>query len=186
MTPTDTADGAVPATGSDPDAGSALGRASIAALVRSASPGMRVARITAVTAGLAAAGAFVGAVLGVLVAAAWLMSAGHLLAVLLNLDAVLFFGAYVAAAGATLGPPAAWLLMRHVPLWKAIGGTALGTLAGALLGIVVDGRMGLAASFLAIGAGTSLGFSAAALLLWLESARKSRSVPPDGAEPPRE
>jgi hypothetical protein len=28
--------------------------------------------------------------------------------------------------GAVLGPLAAWLLMRHVPLWLAIGGTMLG------------------------------------------------------------
>jgi hypothetical protein len=185
VTPADTADGAVHATRSA-DAAPTLGSTSIAALVRSASPGMRIARIAAVTAGLAAAGAVVGAVLGVLVAAAWLLSAGHLLALLLNLDTVLFFGAYAAVAGATLGSLAAWLLMRHVPLWKAIGGTALGTLAGAVLGIVGDGHMGFAASFLGIGAGAFLGFGTAACLLWLESARKTRSDPPDGGEPPRE
>lgn len=178
MTPADTADGAVHATHSGPDAEPTLGRTSIATLVRSASPGMRVARIAAVTAGLAAAGAVAGAVVGVLVAATWLLSAGHLLGLLLNLDGVLLFGAYGAVIGAVLGPLAAWLLMRHVPLWKAIGGTALGTLAGSLLGLVGDGQMGFAGAF--------LGYGAAALLLWLENARNSRNDPLDGGEPPRE
>lgn len=186
MTPADTADNAVHATRSGPDAEPTLGGTSIAAFIRSGRPEMRIARIATVTAGLAAAGAVAGAVVGVLVAATWLLSAGHMLGLLLNLDGVLFFGAYGAVAGATLGPLAAWLLMRHVPLWKATGGTALGTLAGALLGIAVDGRMGFAASFLGIGAGAFLGFCAAALLLWLENARRSRNVPLDGGELPRE
>ena len=86
-------------------------------------------------------------------------------------------GAVPVAAGSGLGS-----LLKAIP----VVGTALGTLAGAVLGIVGDGHMGFAASFLGIGAGAFLGFGTAACLLWLESARKTRSDPPDGGEPPRE
>ena len=174
MTPAAMPDGAGRTTRSGPDAEPTLRRTSVAALVRSASPGMRIARIAAVTAGLVAT----GAVVGVLMAATWLLSAGHMLGLLLNLDGVLFFGAYAAVTGAVLEPLAAWLLLRHVPLWKVIGGTALGTLAGSLLGLVGDGQMGFAGAF--------LGFGAATFLLWLESAWKTRNVPLDGGELPRE
>lgn len=116
--------------------------ARITASFRPGGPGLRIARIAAVTAGLAAAGAGAGAVVGVLITAMWLLSAGGGLALLLNLDAVLFIGAYGAAIGAVLGPLAAWLLMRHVPLWKAVGGTALGTLAGGALGLLFAGPVG--------------------------------------------
>jgi hypothetical protein len=133
---------------------------------------MRVARIAAVTAGLVAVGAAVGGVVGVLVTVMLLGSAGGGLALLLNIDTVLFIGAYGAAMGAVLGPLAAWLLMRHVPLWKAIGGTALGTLAGALLGLVGDGQMGFP--------GALLGFCAAAVYLRFRSPRRSRRA---GATP---
>ena len=127
---------------------------------------MRIVRIAAVTAGLVAAGTAVGAVLGVLVTAMLLGSAGGGLALMLNIDTVLFIGAYGAAMGAVLGPLAAWLLMRHVPLWKAIGGTALGTLAGSALGLVGDGQMGFP--------GALLGFCAAAVYLRFRSPRRSR------------
>ncbi|MET0398628.1 MAG: hypothetical protein ABW277_17700 [Longimicrobiaceae bacterium] len=138
---------------------------------------LRIARIAAVTAGLVATGAAVGAVLGVLVTVTLLGSAGGGLALLLNIDSVLFIGAYGAAMGAVLGPLAAWLLMRHVPLWKAIGGTALGTLAGSLLGLVGDGEMGFAGAF--------LGFGAAAFLMWLENAWKTRNDTLDCRDLPR-
>ncbi|HEU0079259.1 MAG TPA: hypothetical protein VFQ76_16510, partial [Longimicrobiaceae bacterium] len=139
-----------------------------AASIRAGGAGMRIARVAAVTVGLAAAGAGVGAVVGVLVPAIWLLSAGGGLGLLLNLDTVLFIGAYGAAIGAVLGPLAAWLLMRHVPLWKAIGGTALGTLAGSLPGLVGDGQMGFAGAF--------LGFAAAAVYRRFRSPRERRRI----------
>jgi len=129
---------------------------------------MRIARIAAVTAGLVVVGALVGGVVGVLVTGMLLGSAGGGLALLLNLETVLFIGAYGAAMGAVLGPLAAWLLMRHVPLWKAIGGTALGTLAGSVLGLVGDGAMGFP--------GALLGFGAAAVYLRFRSPRENRRI----------
>jgi hypothetical protein len=42
-----------------------------------------------------------------------------------------------AMAGVLLGPLAAWLLMRHVPLGIAIGGTMLGTFAGEVAALVL-------------------------------------------------
>lgn len=141
--------------------------ARIAASIRAEGAGMRIARIAAVTAGLVIVGALVGGVVGVLVTVMLLVSAGGGgLGLLLNLDTVLFIGAYGAAMGAVLGPLAAWLLMRHVPLWKAIGGTALGTLAGSLPGLVGDGQMGFPCAL--------LGFCAAAVYLRFRSPRRSR------------
>ena len=42
-----------------------------------------------------------------------------------------------AVLGAVLAPVAAWTLMRHVPLWRAIAETALGTVIGGAIGLVV-------------------------------------------------
>ena len=39
------------------------------------------------------------------------------------------------AVGAVVGPVAAWTLMRHVPLWRAILETAVGALLGFATGI---------------------------------------------------
>ncbi|MET0398629.1 MAG: hypothetical protein ABW277_17705 [Longimicrobiaceae bacterium] len=140
---------------------------------------MRIVRIAAVTAGLVAAGALVGALVGVLAFTVWMLPLADLPRPYRELAAALpFVGMYGAAMGAVLGPVAAWLLMRRVPLWKAIGGTALGTLAGSLLGLVGDGEMGFAGAF--------LGFGAAAFLMWLENAWKTRNDALDGRELPRE
>ena len=43
-------------------------------------------------------------------------------------------GAFGAIAGAVLAPVAAWSLMRHVPLWRAIAETAAGTVLGVGIG----------------------------------------------------
>jgi len=49
----------------------------------------------------------------------------------------LFYGmTFGAAMGSVLAPLAAWTLMRHVPLWRAIFETMLGTVGGAVLGLV--------------------------------------------------
>ena len=39
--------------------------------------------------------------------------------------------------GLVLAPLAAWTLMRHVPLWRALGETALGTALGGIAGYLV-------------------------------------------------
>ena len=93
----------------------------------------RRSRIVAVTLGLVAVGAAVGALAGAAVAAL-------VVAVLEGPRAALYpellrFGVtFGAPLGAVLLPLAGWLLMRHVPLGRALLGTAAGTVAGGLLG----------------------------------------------------
>lgn len=70
-----------------------------------------------------------------------------------------------AVLGAVLGPAAAWMLMRHVPLWMAIGGTAAGTPAGAMASLVIP-----QAFFFS----TLAGFGAAALWMRLRVPRDPR------------
>lgn len=93
----------------------------------------RTRRILAVTAGLIVFGATAGAIAGALVA---MLGAaikwGPMEAADLGLVAV---GAtFGAPLGAVLLPTAGWLLMRRVPLGRAMFGTMLGTIAGGLIG----------------------------------------------------
>ena len=95
----------------------------------------RLVRILAVTAGLSVMGFFLGAALGgALFWVADLFAAsvgqGHSLPVL---RAALGCG----LLGLVLAPLAAWTLMRHVPLWRALGETALGTALGGIAGYFV-------------------------------------------------
>lgn len=39
-----------------------------------------------------------------------------------------------------LGPLAAWAMMRHVPLWLAVGGTTLGTFASGGVALLLTGN----------------------------------------------
>lgn len=93
----------------------------------------RPRRILAVTAGLVAFGAAAGAIAGALVAmVAIAISLGPLEA--LDFD-LLGFGATLGAPlGAVLLPASGWLLMRRVPLGRAMLGTTLGTIAGGVMG----------------------------------------------------
>jgi hypothetical protein len=97
-------------------------------------------RNLAVTAGLAALGGVVGAVMGVLSLAviAVATTAGLIHSGARDGPPDFFLGALAAGSfgagvGSVLAPIAAWSLMRHVPLWKAI----LQTTAGTALGVVV-------------------------------------------------
>lgn len=67
--------------------------------------------------------------------------------------------------GAVLAPIAVFTLMRHVPIWRAIVETAVGTTVGVAIGWVVGSRMGYAGVW-PIGLGL-LGFLAAAIRLRL-------------------
>ena len=102
-----------------------------------------VRRVVAVTAGLAATGLVVGAVLGAVVEGAALMLVGHEVS---GRDAAIVVGV-AAAAGGVLGlllaPTAAWLLMRHVPIGRALAETALGTTLGAFVGFLLTPSTGL-------------------------------------------
>ncbi|HEY2855961.1 MAG TPA: hypothetical protein VGJ18_24190 [Gemmatimonadaceae bacterium] len=93
----------------------------------------KLGRILTVTGALAGIGAVTGAVAGTVVA--------FLVIVLKQglgdaLDLQLFeIGAWFGAPlGATLFPLAGWLLMRRVPIGRALLGTMLGTIVGGLVG----------------------------------------------------
>jgi len=91
-------------------------------------------RILAVTAGLSVIGALVGAVLGILaIAFVGLVTdgPGGILDASVLFGTTALFGALV---GSILAPIAAWALMRHVPLWRAILETSVGTMLGVVLG----------------------------------------------------
>ncbi|HEU4453259.1 MAG TPA: hypothetical protein VFR81_09370 [Longimicrobium sp.] len=136
---------------------------------------MQVKRVAAVTAALAVAGAMVGAVCGAVLMLAFVLVEGTGGDPIGEFLAIFAWGAMVGAAlGAVLGPLSAWLLMRHVPIGLAIGGTALGTLVGAVIGLFVN-RLGGA---LAFGLG---GFAVAAIALWLMTPRGSRVAAPPSA-----
>ena len=95
----------------------------------------RLRRILAVTAGLSLTGFVLGAVLGgLLFAAANVIASG----VRSNLALpVLSAAVGCGVLGLVLAPLAAWTLMRHVPLWRALGETALGTALGGIAGYLV-------------------------------------------------
>lgn len=93
----------------------------------------RARRILAVTAGLVAFGAAAGAIAGALVAVlAIAFSLGPREA--LDLDLIGFGATLGAPLGALLLPASGWLLMRRVPLGRAMLGTMLGTIAGGVIG----------------------------------------------------
>lgn len=84
---------------------------------------------------------------------------------------------YGGVFGAVLAPVAAFTLMRHVPIWRAIVETAVGTTVGVAIGCIVGPRMGAAALW-PIGLGL-LGFLAAAVRLRLTH-RGSRQIDASG------
>lgn len=125
-------------------------------------------RILVITLGLSAAGFVAGGVTGAVMTTLWMVADG--VHDPLALRGSVFIGGMVGgAAGAVLGPLAAWLLMRHVPLGLAVGGTALGTLAGAVAGLLAGS---LALSF----CGALVGFGAAAVLLRVRAGRRTRAT----------
>lgn len=119
----------------------------------------RPGRIILITLALMAAGFVAGCLAGIVMMATWrpypddLFSAG-------------LFGGVV---GTALGPLIAWGLMRHVPLWKALAGTWLGTVGGWMLGIVTGTwEDGFVLSL--------AGFVASALVLRFATARGRRAA----------
>jgi hypothetical protein len=102
---------------------------------------MRIKRIAAVTAGLMVAGGVFGTITGMVVLSAWAMLAGWTIHLTFNdlTDLLLISVIFGGGLGAVLGPIAAWLLMRHVPLGLAVGGTTLGTLAAGGAALFVTG-----------------------------------------------
>ena len=139
-------------------------------------------RIIIVVVGLMATGSVIGAVLGAV--SLWVATA--ILGVGPNVGSaeLLAAGAQAGAlTGMVLAPISAWALMRHVPLWRAIGepalGTALGSIAGSAIASVIGG--GLAWSLL----GAPIGFLVAAVRLRMAyGARRTQKEPSRAAQEP--
>ena len=94
----------------------------------------RLRRVLAITGGLAAFGAVAGALAGAGVAVlAMLITDGPREAFDLGLA---YIGAsYGAPLGAVLFPLSGWLLMRRVPIGRALVATTVGTIIGGLIGL---------------------------------------------------
>jgi hypothetical protein len=98
---------------------------------------MRITRILAVTVGLVLAGWVLGTITGALTLLAWMMGTSVIHSVAEDMLFALCVGAWFGGTlGAVMGPVAAWLLMRHVPLGVAVGGTMLGTLVSGVIGLI--------------------------------------------------
>ena len=138
----------------------------------------RVRRILAVTAGLSVTGFLLGAALGALLfGAASVIAAGIRPALALPvLSAALGCG----ILGLVLAPLAAWTLMRHVPLWRALGETALGTALGGIAGYLVPAESWpFPFPFVPPLLGALLGFVLAALRLRLTHRVRTPPAPLD-------
>ncbi len=130
-----------------------------------ASARSRAGRIVAITAALSTVGAIVGAITSVVALGLSLLlhRVGFPGFFSLELGVAAAFGA---AVGAVLAPLEAWLLLRRVPLWRAITETAIGTIIGAVaLSFVPYGAIG----------GAMAGFTAAAIRLRIVT-RPSRAA----------
>jgi hypothetical protein len=131
-----------------------------------------------VTLALSAVGAVVGAALGALALLAVYIAVGAWrqngeFAQPLAIAAL--FGAQL---GFVLAPIAAWTLMRHVPLWRAIAETALGTVVGLGLGWLLVFSVAAHAAFAPI-LFALLGFVAAAIRLRLTHRAAGRETAAD-------
>ena len=97
-------------------------------------PASSAIRIIQVTAALSLIGCVVGGILGgALLASPLGIPMEHF-----KISGQLFYvGAiFGGVMGAVLAPIAAWTLMRRVPIWRAITDTAIGTVIGAVVGLV--------------------------------------------------
>lgn len=131
-------------------------------------------RIAIVTLALAGIGAVVGGVVGALLVGVLLAGLDH---VQPSAFLLLMGARFGAGVGFVLAPVAAWTLMRRVPLWRAIGETAIGTAVGAGLGLVLQTRISsVAVSPMILGVA---GFALAALRLRLFYRAPAAKTPRD-------
>jgi hypothetical protein len=129
---------------------------------------METKRVAAVTGGLIVVGGIAGAIASMLALAAVALLIEPR-ALFREPEIFLIAGMVGAGFGSVLGPLAAWLLMRHVPLGIAIGGTMLGTLAGGVAAMLLE------AHFFTL---PLAGFAAAALVIRFAVPRQQ--VPVEG------
>jgi hypothetical protein len=141
----------------------------------------RFRRIVSVTLALSGIGAVVGAVLGVLSLAAVYIAVRGWRTVGGLAEPFAFAAVFGGVLGFVLAPIAAWTLMRHVPLWRAIAETAVGTIvgfgAGWLLVLGVDKPSPLIHPLVL----ALVGFVAAAIRLRLTHRGAGRAVSDSGA-----
>jgi|SRR5688572_15833518 len=128
---------------------------------------MRLGRIAAITASIAAIGAVIGGTLGAALLAVWALRLG--IRGEDFLEGALFGAGTGAGLGAVLAPITAWAFLRRVPLGRALVETAIGTTLGAAVGLVI-GSIGKpdALQVMALPAGlvgALIGFIAAAIRL---------------------
>jgi hypothetical protein len=97
---------------------------------------METKRVAAVTGGLIVVGGIAGALVSAITVGAVMLATGAR-ELFRHPEILVIAGMVGAAFGSVLGPLAAWLLMRHVPLGVAIGGTMLGTLAGGVAALLL-------------------------------------------------
>src|SRR5438552_1299859 len=96
----------------------------------------RLRRVIIVTLGLVASGLLVGAILGAILPVVLVAIRSERTP--FSYPALMSIGALFGAVnGAVLAPIAAWSLMRHVPIWRAIAETATGTAIGAFGGLLL-------------------------------------------------
>jgi hypothetical protein len=98
----------------------------------------RTLRVVQITAGLAVAGAVFGALAAAIACAVWLTVDFGAPTAVHELQILAWAGAVGGVLGAALGPAAAWLLLRRVPLGRAVlgatGGAVVGGAGAALAG----------------------------------------------------
>ena len=136
-------------------------------------------RVLTVTLGLVGTGAVVGAVCGAFALAVVLTLTGtpH---VLLDPELYALGGAFGAVTGAVFAPAMSWLLLRRVPLGRAIAHTAVGAVLGGAIGFflpVLSFGLGLVPGFLW---GGLLGATVAAARLRLVSSKPTHWLGPSG------
>jgi hypothetical protein len=139
-------------------------------------------RILTVTLGLIGAGAVVGAVCGI-VALAIVMSLTAKPRLLLDPTLYAIGGIFGAVTGAIFAPTLSWLLLRRVPLGRAIAHTVVGAVLGGTIGFflpVLSFGFGAVPGFLW---GGLLGATAGAARLRLVSPKQEATLLASGQEP---
>lgn len=89
-----------------------------------------------VTLGLVCTGAIAGAILGVLIVTFGIVRVASTAEFSAAATVLLLGAAFGGVLGAILAPFTGWVLLRRVPLGRAVGGTFLGSMIGAFLGVL--------------------------------------------------
>jgi len=135
----------------------------------------RIGRIVAVTAALSVVGALFGALAGAAALALSLLVTGSGGLGSVASTAFLYAALIGAALGALGAPAAAWLLLRHVPIGKAIFWSGLGATVGGAGGLLATVALQAGDEIRNAVLGAIAGFLVAALVLRLRAPRLARS-----------